>query len=85
MRTHIPPPLFLPLSLPLCLFHPSHYTAGPRPLDLYMRAVPLRLVMGLIFAVIVWWTTVVAKATEGEFPMYYFIVVISVFIIHQVE
>ena len=47
-----------------------------------MKAMPIRLVMGLIFAGIVWWTSV---TSESELSMFYYFVIVTVFIIHQVD
>lgn len=38
--------------------------------------------MGLLFAAVVWWTARVGE--NGEFPFYYYVVLISVFVVHQV-
>ena len=63
------------------LFSYSRYTAGPRPLDLFMKAMPVRLLMGLVFAGIVWWTTVAGGS--GLSTLYYVVLIIT-FVIHQV-
>ena len=57
--------------------------AGPRPLDLYITAIPVRLGLGVIFSVLVWWTSVVG--TDGEFPYYYYCILLILFVIHQVS
>lgn len=60
----------------------SHFTVGPRPLDVFMKAYLPRVIMGPLFAAIVWWTSRVGS--EGVFPFYYYIVVIGVFLVQQV-
>ena len=63
--------------------HFSHFTAGPRPLDVFTKAYVPRVFMGLLFAAVVWWTARVGE--NGEFPFYYYVVLISVFVVHQVR
>ncbi|KAJ8357825.1 hypothetical protein SKAU_G00206190 [Synaphobranchus kaupii] len=69
----------LQILLPLII---SKYTAGPRPLDIFYRAFPFRLLMGLVYALLVWWTPSVKQ--EGGFPVYYYAVVLLIYAIHQV-
>lgn len=61
----------------------SQFTAGPKPIDVFMKAYIPRIFMGVIFAAIVWWTSRVG--TDGQFPVYYYIILIIVFLIHQVQ
>ena len=61
----------------------SRFTAGPRPLDVFSKAYLPRMLMGLVFALLVWWTSRVG--VEGEFPIYYYIVLVGVFVVHQVR
>ena len=53
-------------------------------MDLFIKAYPYRLFMGLVFAGIVWWTNRVAMTTNGEFPFYYYVVIVVAFLLHQV-
>lgn len=69
----------LQILLPLAI---SKYTSGPRPLDIFCKAMPYRLLMGLGFALLVWWTPSV-KSEEG-FPLYYYAVVLLSYALHQV-
>lgn len=76
--------LLVPLTpvqilLPLVI---SKYTAGPRPLDIYHKAIPFRLLMGLEFALLVWWTPSVRQ--EGGFPVYYYATIVLSYCLHQV-
>ncbi|KAJ8378120.1 hypothetical protein AAFF_G00248340 [Aldrovandia affinis] len=70
----------LQILLPLII---SKYTAGPRPLDIFYRAFPFRLLMGLAYALLVWWTPSVKQ--EGGFPLYYYAVVLLTYAAHQVS
>ncbi|XP_007887046.1 acetyl-coenzyme A transporter 1 [Callorhinchus milii] len=69
----------LQIMLPFVI---SRYTAGPRPLDVFYSAMPYRLLMGLVFAVLVWWTSIVKQGTE--FPAYYYAVLLFSYALHQV-
>ncbi|XP_064384816.1 acetyl-coenzyme A transporter 1-like [Halichondria panicea] len=60
----------------------SRFTTGPRPLDVFMKAYLPRVLMGVAFAAIVWWTPRVNN--DGSFPVYYYIIVIGVFLVQQV-
>ncbi|KAI1283168.1 Acetyl-coenzyme A transporter 1 [Halotydeus destructor] len=61
----------------------SRYTAGPRPLDVFLRAYPWRLMFGFVFSGVLWWTSVV-KQPDGSFPVYYYAVILLVYAAHQV-
>lgn len=39
--------------------------------------------MGLVFALLIWWTPRVGD--NGSFPLYYYVVIISMFLVHQVS
>ncbi|XP_052007995.1 acetyl-coenzyme A transporter 1 [Xyrauchen texanus] len=69
----------LQILLPLVI---SKYTAGPRPLDVFYKAFPFRLLVGLEYALLVWWTPSVRQ--EGGFPVYYYAVVLLSYALHQV-
>lgn len=71
----VPLQIFLPVVI-------SRYTAGPRPLDIFYKAFPFRLLIGLEFALLVWWTPSVKQ--EGGFPVYYYAVVLLSYALHQV-
>jgi PAT family acetyl-CoA transporter-like MFS transporter 1 len=61
----------------------SKYTAGPRPLDVFIKAYPWRLLFGAVFAGLVYWTKQV-KRSDGSFPMYYFVVITLAYGLHQI-
>lgn len=69
----------LQILLPVII---SKYTAGPRPLDVFYKAFPFRLLIGLEYALLVWWTPSV-KQDEG-YPVYYYAVVLLSYALHQV-
>ncbi|XP_064159631.1 acetyl-coenzyme A transporter 1 isoform X1 [Anguilla rostrata] len=69
----------LQIVLPLII---SKYTAGPRPLDVFYKAFPFRLLIGLSYTLLVWWTPSVRQ--DGGFPVYYYAVVLLSYAVHQV-
>lgn len=69
----------LQILLPLVI---SKYTAGPRPLDVFYKAFPFRLLIGLGYALLVWWTPSVKQ--EGGFPVYFYAIVLLSYALHQV-
>lgn len=69
----------LQILLPVVI---SKYTAGPRPLDVFYKAFPFRLLIGLGYALLVWWTPSVKQ--EGGFPFYYYAIVLLSYALHQV-
>ncbi|XP_029963858.1 acetyl-coenzyme A transporter 1 [Salarias fasciatus] len=69
----------LQILLPVVI---SRYTAGPRPLDVFYKAFPFRLLIGLEYALLVWWTPSVKQA--GGFPVYYYAIVLLSYAVHQV-
>ncbi|XP_012730281.2 acetyl-coenzyme A transporter 1 [Fundulus heteroclitus] len=69
----------LQILLPVII---SRYTAGPRPLDVFYKAFPFRLLIGLEYALLVWWTPSVKQ--EGGFPLYYYAIVFFSYALHQV-
>jgi len=61
----------------------SKYTTGPKPMDVYLKAFPCRLLMGLVFALVVH-ITPNFKSSDGSFPLYYYGLVLFVYALHQV-
>ncbi|KAK7152304.1 hypothetical protein R3I94_008588 [Phoxinus phoxinus] len=70
----------LQILLPLVI---SKYAAGPRPLDIFYKAYPIRLLIGLEYALLVWWTPSVRQ--DQGFPLYYYAVVLLSYAAHQVS
>ncbi|XP_055952925.1 acetyl-coenzyme A transporter 1-like isoform X2 [Argiope bruennichi] len=70
----------LQILLPLAI---SRYTNGPKPLSVFLLAYPFRLLFGLIFPVLVWWTYQV-KLESGGFPVYYYVVILLAYALHQI-
>lgn len=76
--------LAIPL-VPLQIILPwviSKYTAGPRPLDVFLKAYPFRLGFGVLFAGLLWWTKMLH--VQGALPFYYFAVITVAYAAHQI-
>jgi len=61
----------------------SKYTSGPRPMDVYLKVIPVRLLMGIVMAGLVWITPSFVLES-GEFPLSYYCLVIILYSLHQV-
>lgn len=61
----------------------SKYTTGPRPMDVFLKAFPCRLIMGLVFAGVVY-ITPSFKLEDGTFPMHFYGLVLFIYALHQV-
>ena len=61
----------------------SKYTAGTQPMNIYLRAIPPRLLMGLAFMGVVMVTPSFAQE-DGSFPLHYYALIVAIFIVHQV-
>nr|CAG4649258.1 EOG090X04K8 [Scapholeberis mucronata]SVE93560.1 EOG090X04K8 [Scapholeberis mucronata] len=72
----------VPLQIVLPLFI-SRYTAGPRPMQVFINAIPYRLMFGFVYAALVW-VTPSFKNEEGQFPFYYYLLVVIIYAVHQV-
>lgn len=73
--------IYLPVEV-LLPFVISKFTSGPRPMTLWIYAYPVRLMLGLVYAV------VTAIAPEPETldavpPMWYYVLAISVGVLHR--
>ncbi|XP_028418748.1 acetyl-coenzyme A transporter 1-like [Dendronephthya gigantea] len=62
----------------------SRYATGPRPLDISLKAMPLRLLMSIVFCLCVWWAHHVRAPGEHDFPTYFYIVLLLFYALHQV-
>ncbi|XP_041378561.1 acetyl-coenzyme A transporter 1-like [Gigantopelta aegis] len=72
----------VPLQIVLALVI-SKYTAGPRPLAVFLKAMPYRVLLGIIYALGVNWAYKV-QVVPGEFPWYFYAVILCIYAIHQV-
>lgn len=77
--------LAVPL-VPLQIFLPwiiSRMTCGPRPLNVLIKAYPIRLLFGLIFPIVIYMTPLF-KLENGEFPFHYYLILIFIYGLHQI-
>eukprot|EP00088_Acartia_fossae_P033504 TRINITY_DN3429_c0_g2_i4.p1 TRINITY_DN3429_c0_g2~~TRINITY_DN3429_c0_g2_i4.p1 ORF type:complete len:529 (+),score=65.39 TRINITY_DN3429_c0_g2_i4:57-1643(+) len=61
----------------------SKYTSGPRPMDVFTKAIPARLAMGPVMAWLVY-VTPSWKQDDGEFPVTFYLMMIVLYALHQV-
>ncbi|GAB6018417.1 hypothetical protein CHUAL_000132 [Chamberlinius hualienensis] len=73
----------IPLQILLPIFI-SRFTAGPKPLNVMVKAYPFRLLFGLFYPLLVSTTSLMKTASSGEFPYYYYIIVLVCYALHQV-
>jgi len=74
------PMIPLNIALPWVI---SKYTSGEQPMNIYLKAIPPRLLMGLAFMGVVAVTPQFAQP-DGSFPFYYYAAIVAIFIVHQV-
>lgn len=77
--------LAVPL-VPLQIFLPwiiSRMTCGPRPLDVFIKAYPYRLLFGLIFPLTIYLTPSF-KLEDGTFPFHYYTILVIIYGLHQI-
>ncbi|KAK3087764.1 hypothetical protein FSP39_010328 [Pinctada imbricata] len=74
------PMIPIQIILPLVI---SKFTSGPRPMNIFLKAMPYRLLMGLVYAAVVWLSHQV-QTTPGEFPVYFYALILFVYALHQV-
>ncbi|XP_078374420.1 acetyl-coenzyme A transporter 1-like [Oculina patagonica] len=73
----VPIQILLPLYI-------SRYTAGPRPLDVFLKLKPYRLLVGVMLMMFVWWANAVRGQGGEFFPMHLYVIFLLVFAVYQV-
>jgi len=68
------------ILLPLVI---SKYTAGPRPMDFFLKMIPWRLLLGFWLTVVVWLTPVF-KESDGSFPLSFYTLIVVSYIFQQI-
>ncbi|CAG9860451.1 unnamed protein product [Phyllotreta striolata] len=71
----------LQVALPLVI---AKYTTGPKPLDVFLKAMPYRIGFGFIAAFLVWITPVLVPEASDGLPFLYIVFLISCYALHQV-
>lgn len=71
----------LQIALPLII---AKYTTGPRPLDLYLKAIPYRLMFGFVAALLVWITPVLVPNPKEGLTAFYYVLLLVCYSVHQI-
>uniref|UniRef100_A0A915L4Z3 Acetyl-coenzyme A transporter 1 n=1 Tax=Romanomermis culicivorax TaxID=13658 RepID=A0A915L4Z3_ROMCU len=71
----VPLQIFLPIFI-------GKFTAGPTPLNVYIKAYPYRIILGLFFMLLVYWTPSFQQ-TDGHYPVSYYLIIIFAYCLHQ--
>merc|ERR1719433_499101 len=61
----------------------SRYTSGPRPMDVFLKAIPARLVLCVVMAGLVA-ATPGFQLEDGSFPLHYYALLIFIYGVYQV-
>ncbi|XP_055624324.1 acetyl-coenzyme A transporter 1 [Toxorhynchites rutilus septentrionalis] len=69
----------LQIVLPLVI---SKYTTGPRPMEVYLKAIPYRIVLTLVAAAVVWFTP--AMIHDHHVPYYYYLILLTNYGLYQI-
>ncbi|ENN71246.1 hypothetical protein HUJ04_007692 [Dendroctonus ponderosae] len=73
----------IPVQIVLPVFI-AKYTAGPKPLDIFLMAIPYRLFFGVLAAALVWVTPKLAPDAATLMPASYVILLVVCYALHQV-
>lgn len=75
----------LQIVLPLIV---SRYTNGPRPMEVYTKAIPFRILFVFVMAVITYLTPyiIASSSVEGgiDVPIYYYVLLVVIYGIYQI-
>ncbi|XP_065173395.1 acetyl-coenzyme A transporter 1 [Atheta coriaria] len=71
----------LQIALPLII---AKYTTGSKPLNIYVKVIPYRLMFGFVAAFLVWVTPFLVTDAHAGIPIYYYALVLICYSLHQV-
>ncbi|CAO1416279.1 unnamed protein product [Diamesa tonsa] len=71
----------LQIVLPLII---SKYTTGPRPMNVYIKAIPYRLILTLGIACFVWATPMMLGGRTDNIPIYYYVMLLLIYGCYQI-
>uniref|UniRef100_T1GUA9 Major facilitator superfamily associated domain-containing protein n=1 Tax=Megaselia scalaris TaxID=36166 RepID=T1GUA9_MEGSC len=71
----------LQIILPLVV---SRYTNGPKPMDVYTRAIPYRMVFSAFAVIITYFTPRMIDAASGHVPFYYYVLLVGNYALYQI-
>ncbi|XP_058460267.1 acetyl-coenzyme A transporter 1 isoform X1 [Malaya genurostris] len=69
----------LQIILPLVI---SKYTTGPRPMEVYLKAIPYRIALTIVAAAVVWFTP--AMIHNHHVPYYYYLILLVNYGLYQI-
>lgn len=72
----------LQIVLPLVI---SKYTTGPKPMAVYLKAIPYRIGLGVLASVIVYMTPYFVSNTAQGFPVHYYVLLVINYGLYQVS
>lgn len=61
------------------------FILGPRPLDVFLKAMPYRLLFGFVAAFLVWITPTLVTNPKAGLPFVYYILLLACYAVHQVS
>lgn len=70
----------LQIILPLLI---SKYTNGPRPMDVYIRSIPYRMLFAILATLIVWLAPLTISS-NGQVPNYFYVMLLVNYAFYQV-
>lgn len=76
------PSFVVQLALPVII---SKYTAGPRPMNFFMKAFPFRLIFSVVIAVFVFATPKMLHGSLDNIPKLYYATIMLIFFCYQVS
>jgi len=62
----------------------ARYTAGPRPMNVWLTSFPLRIVFCGLMVVFVYFTPLI-RMDDGEFPSYYYVLLTCLVVVHRIS
>lgn len=71
----------LQIVLPLII---SKHTAGKNPMNIYIKAVPWRLLLTLCIALFVWGTPMMLQGQTTDIPYYYYVIILVIYSFYQI-
>lgn len=71
----------LQILLPLVI---SKHTTGKYPMNIYIKAVPFRLLLTLGIAILVWATPLILKGRQHDIPIYYYVMILVIYSFYQI-
>lgn len=73
----VPLQIFLPLVV-------SKYTTGPKPMEIYIKAIPFRIIFGLFATAIVIFAPYAIYFNDGIVPIYLYVIIVVNYAFYQI-